>query len=259
MQEELTVFFLEKYFSPLSLKRNIRHLDTMIPFIFSCEHATCAVPEAFKEALRGDAEVITSSHGWDLGALNLAQSFAMKFRTPLTNCEITRLLIDCHLPETNPDHWGAFSQKLPPGQKEKLHERLYLNHINTLRQRIATELERHSSVVHISFHTFDPADKPDLHVSLLFSEGKIGESQIGLTWLNKMGEIMPDEIVIQSNREFYPKQSKTILDLLRTEWPSDQYIALEIQVSNRLFLDSVPMRWDKFKAALQDSLKKTFE
>ena len=231
----------------------------MIPFIFSCEHATCAVPEAFKEALRGDAESITSSRGWDLGALNLAQAFAMKFRTPLTHCEITRLLIDCYPPETNPEHWGFCSKKLLPGQKEKLHERQYLTHINTLRQRVTTELARHPAVVHISFHTFDPAEKPGLHVSLLFSEGKVGESQFALEWLKQIKAIMPGEIVVKPNEKFYPKQHRTILDVLRDEWLFDTYMAVEIQVSNRLFLEGSPMRWDKFKAALQESLKKAAE
>ncbi len=225
----------------------------MTPLIFSCEHATCTVPEAYKEALRNDTELVTSAEGWDIGSLNLAQGLAMKFRTPLVHCEMTRLLIDCYLQQGNPDRWSHLAMKLTETQREKLHDRQLVPLLQTLRQRITTELERNASVIHISVHTFDPQTKPDLHVSLLFGEGKVWESSIGINWLNKIKAAAP-ELSARANVAFYPERTKTLLDTLRSEWPSDQYIALELQVSNQLFLEGNPMRWDKFKVMLQNTL-----
>lgn len=226
----------------------------MIPTIFSCEHATCAVPDAFKEALREDTEFITTSEGWDLGALNLAQAMAMKFRTPLVHCDITRLIIDCYLQETNPSRWSALSMKLTEGQREKLQERQLVPHLNVLRQRIANELARNSSVLHVSVHTFDPQQHPDLHVSLLYSEGRVGESTLALQWLQVMQEKLPD-LTIKGNEVFYPEQTKTVLDTLRKERSSAEYQGIELQVSNQMFLDGQPMRWVDFKNAFMESLR----
>ena len=221
----------------------------MTPLIFSCEHATCTVPEAYKEALRNDGDLVTSAQGWDIGSLNLAQGMSMKFRTPLVHSEMTRLLIDCYLQENNPDRWSHLAMKLNETQREKLHERQLLPYLQILRQRITTELERNASVI----HTFDPQTKPDLHLSLIFGEGKVFESTIGINWLNQIKAAAP-ELTCRANVMFYPEHTKTLLDTLRSEWPSDQYIAIELQVSNQIFLEGNPMRWDKLKAMLQSTL-----
>ena len=230
----------------------------MIPTIFSCEHATCAVPEAYKEALSKDTELITSPEGWDLGALNLAQAMAMKFRTPLVHCDISRLIIDCHLQETNPNRWSACSMKLTESQREKLHERQLLPHLSVLRQRIATELARNSSVLHVSVHTFDPKLHPDVHVCLLYSEGRVGESSLALQWLQAMQEKLP-ALTIKGNEVFYPDQTKTLLDTLRKERSSAEYQGIELQVSNQMFLEGQPMRWDAFKNAFMESLRSVIQ
>lgn len=226
-----------------------------IPLIFSCEHATCTIPEAFKETLRHDTDLITSPKGWDLGSLNLAQALAMKFRTPLVHCEISRLIIDCYLQEENPERWSTVSHKLSEAQRDKLHDRQLVPHLTTLRQRITTELERNDSVAHVSVHTFDPSEHPDLHVSLLFSEGKVGESTLALAWQENIRQALP-ELKVRPNEKFYPDQTKTLLDTFRGEWSSDRYLGLEIQVSNQMFLEGAPLRWDKVKAALIDALHK---
>ena len=70
----------------------------MTALLFSCENATCAVPEAFRELFRGSEDSVTSSRGWEPGSLNLAQAFAMKFRTPLVHGDVTRLLLDFEMP-----------------------------------------------------------------------------------------------------------------------------------------------------------------
>ena len=63
------------------------------------------------------------------------------------------------------------------------------------------------------------------------------------------------ELRIVPNVKFYPDQSKKLLDTLRSDWSSEQYLAIELQVSNQLFLENKPVRWDKLKVALIDSLK----
>jgi predicted N-formylglutamate amidohydrolase len=230
----------------------------MMPLIFSCEHATCAVPDANKEVFQPEMERITSAEGWDVGALNLAQSFSMKFRTPLVQCEFSRLLIDCHCRENDPARWSDFYEMLTDMQRIRLQEKHLIAHAQMLRQRVMTELERHETVVHISIHTFDPEKHPDVDVSLLFSEGKVGEASLGLAWIAAMQDEAPGLAVVE-NVKFYAERSQTVLDGLRDEFGSQRYVGLELQVCNKLFLSPVLMRWDKCKLMLQSSLLRALQ
>ncbi len=63
----------------------------MTVLLFSCDYATCAVPEAYRELFHGAEDIVTSPEGWDPGALNLAQGFSIKFRTPMIHGQYTRL------------------------------------------------------------------------------------------------------------------------------------------------------------------------
>jgi hypothetical protein len=58
---------------------------------------------------------------------------------------------------------------------------------------------------------------------------------------------------------FYPENTKTLLDTLRKERSSAQYQAIELQVSNQFFLQGAPMRWDQFKSALIESMRRLLE
>jgi predicted N-formylglutamate amidohydrolase len=225
----------------------------MMPLIFSCEHATCAVPDAHREAVQSMGDRITSAEGWDLGALNLAQGFSMKFRTPLVQTEYSRLLIDCHCLPDDPARWSEIAPKFTTLQRERLQEKQLVSHALTLRQRVTSELERNDAVVHISVHTFDPTIFPDVDVSVLFSEGKVGESTVGLAWLANIKELAP-ELRVKGNGKFYPDRSKTVIDGLREEFGSLKYIGLELQVNHQLFLAPKLMKWDKLKILLQESL-----
>jgi predicted N-formylglutamate amidohydrolase len=230
----------------------------MMPLIFSCEHATCSIPTANKEALLSQAERITSAEGWDVGSLNLAQSFSMKFRTPLVHCEYSRLIIDCHCREDDPARWSEFYETFTDMQRERLQLKHLVAHALTLRQRVANELERNDAVVHVSVHTFDPELHPGVDVSLLYSEGKVGESSIALAWMTAMREELPGLKVV-GNSKFYPDRSQTVLDGLREEFGSQRYIGLELQVSNEMFLAPKLMRWEKFKGVLQSSLLRALQ
>ena len=78
----------------------------MTALLFSCENATCAVPESYRNLFAEAEDVLTSSEGWEPGALNLGQAFAMKFGTPLAHGDVTRLLIDLEKHEN--DQWSRF-------------------------------------------------------------------------------------------------------------------------------------------------------
>lgn len=148
--------------------------------------------------------------------------------------------------------------KLSENQRDKLHERQLIPHLSGIRQRVATELVRNHSVVHISVHTFDPAMHPGLHIALLHSEGRAGEAAMAQQWMQILQGKFPT-LEIRKNEVFYPENTKTLLDTLRKERSSAQYQAIELQVSNQFFLEGAPMRWDQFKAAMIESVRTLLE
>jgi predicted N-formylglutamate amidohydrolase len=226
----------------------------MLPLIFSCEHATCFVPEAFKDLLKDDSDIITSPLGWDPGSLNLAQAFSMKFRTQLTYTEISRLIIDCHCNENEESRWSELSMKLNENQREKLVERQYDPLITGLKQRIYTILERNPQAVHISIHTFCPIQtQQNCDISLLFSELREPETSYAKHWIENMRNLN-SELRIVENSSFYPEEKKTILDGLRESYSANQYLGIELQVSQSFFLEGKPMKWEKIKQLLFDSM-----
>lgn len=227
----------------------------MIPLIVSCEHATCAIPDAYRDALKHDIEHITSPLGWDLGALNLAQAFSMKFRTPLTHADFSRLIIDCHLALDQPNRWSELSFKLSETQRDRCQERYSRPYLDSLRQRIQISLERAPRVFHLSVHTFDPDQFPEAgDFSLLFDRDRITESTMSQAWHDCLTQQAPD-LRITSNHPFYPDNTVTVLDQLRAAWRPDQYFACEIQVSNRPFLEGKPLSWEKFKQLLMQTFQ----
>jgi hypothetical protein len=143
-------------------------------------------------------------------------------------------------------------------QRDRLQEKHLIAHAQMLRQRVITELGRHEAVVHVSVHTFDPEKHPAVDVSLLFSEGKVSESSVALAWMAALRAEAPS-LGVHGNVQFYPQQSQTVLDSLREEFGSQRYLGLELQVNNSMFLAPKLMRWEKFKAMVQNSLLRALQ
>jgi len=93
--------------------------------VLSCEHATFAYP-AGEHPLGVTDAVLESHRSWDLGALDMAESLAVRLRAPLVRSSHSRLLVDLNRSASNPDSVPTVSFGLPvPGnQKLSLEERM---------------------------------------------------------------------------------------------------------------------------------------
>lgn len=215
----------------------------MTAFLFSCENATCAVPEAYREIFRGSEDVVTSSEGWEPGSLNLAQAFAMRFRTPLVHGDVTRLLIDFE--KDGDDRWSRFSMKLPEATRGKVAERHEKPYRTLLGQRIAEDLRRHAVVLHVMVHT-DAASEG--RVVLETPEGaELAEVYAG-AWRTRL---MKEDLDV---RYFRNAESQALGQSLSREFPAEQYARIRLVVSQGFFLEGRPWRWETLKKLLLDSL-----
>ncbi|MBC7775061.1 MAG: hypothetical protein H7246_06440 [Phycisphaerae bacterium] len=215
----------------------------MPSFLFSCDHATCAVPEAFREVFRGSEDVVASPEGWEPGALNLAQGFAMKFRTPLVHGDVTRLLIN--LENNKEDRWSRFSQKLPEITRGKLVDRHERPYRALLHQRIEEDLRRHPALLHVMVHTDAPGEGT---VRLeTRPESALAESYAD-AWRQRLATADLDI------RHVPAVEGSALGAILSGSFPTAKYAQIRLKVAQSFFLAGQPWRWETVKKLLLDSL-----
>ena len=215
----------------------------MPAYLFSCDYATCAIPEAYREIFRGSEEVVASTQGWEPGSLNLAQGFAMKFRTPLVHGDVTRLLID--IGKDGDMRWSPFSLKLPEATRAKVadrHERPYRLSLN---QRIAEDLRRHDALLHVMIHT-DP--ETDGCVVLETPPGADLAEKFAGAWRARLAAKEVDV------RQVRAAVLNPLASLLGETYPADRYAQVRLSVSQTFFLEGRPWRWETLKKLLLESL-----
>jgi len=217
----------------------------MIPLLISCENATCAVPEQWRDLFRGDEEIVTSPEGWEPGSLNLAQGFAMRFRTPLVHSDVTRLLID--LDADGPARWSRYGMRLTDIQRAKLEDRHARPYLELLQARITEALRRDPLIAHIMVHT-STGDQEAVVIETI--AGDEPASKFASDWARDLRR-HPDPLRVEAR---ITGTLPAIPTVLRQSWPSGSYAPLVLRVSQTFFLEGRPWRWEKLKKHLLDSL-----
>ncbi|BCU76985.1 hypothetical protein [Luteolibacter sp. LG18] len=220
----------------------------MVPLLFSCENATCAIPEAWRDLFRGSEEIVASTEGWEPGALNLAQGFAMKFRTPLVYGDVTRLLID--LDAAGDARWSRFSSQLTDAQHTKLVERHETKHHDMLVAQITEAIRRDPQVVHVMIHT---TPDEDAVVALEAHEDDASGTAWATAWSSAIRKADEPLRVETRSVPVMPAGAAS----LRLFFGSAAYAAIVLRVSQSFFLENRPWRWEKLKKHLIDTLVAT--
>jgi hypothetical protein len=215
----------------------------MSALLFSCEYATCAIPEAYRELFHGAEDVVTSPEGWDSGALNLAQGFAMKFRTPLVHGLHTRLLLD--LDKNGDERWSRFALKMPEATRQKLADREEIAYRGLLKQRITEDLRRYPSSTHLMLRTTPEHEGRVILES--FAKGGFGEA-IAAAWRTLL---LREGLDVSHAREV---GGSALAGVLCGAFPEDRYSLLRLKVSQSFFLEGRPIRWDLLKKKLGETL-----
>lgn len=215
----------------------------MTALLFSCEHATCAVPEAHRALFRGQEEILTSTEGWDPGSLNLAQGFSMKFSTPLVHGDVTRLLID--VASSGSNRWSRFTEKVPESLRGKLIDRHERPYRQSLRLRIEEELRRHRQVLHVMVHT---EDRSDVEVLLETMPGADLAEKLARAWRAPVAAAGLDV------RHVPATVLNDLADDLSAEFSPDRYAVVQLKVAQSFFLTGQPWKWEPLKKVLISTL-----
>ena len=184
-----------------------------------------------------------STEGWEPGALNLAQGFAMKFRTPLVHGDVTRLLIDFQ--QDDDARWSRFSLKLPEATRVKVadrHERPYRTMLN---QRISEDLRRHDALLHVMIHTDSGTNG---QVVLETPPAAELAEKFASAWRSRLAATDLDV------RQVRGAEPSPLGVTLTTKFPASQYAQVKLSVSQTFFLEGRPWRWETVKKLLLESL-----
>lgn len=212
--------------------------DKMLSVLITCPHATCAIPEAHRELFRGSEDLVSSTSGWEPGALNLAQGLAMKFSTPLIHGDVTRLLID--LDQDGEKSWSKISSKLPEATRNKLIDRHRKKFRLAVENRLLEDFKRYDKILHLIIHTAPIA------------EGKITFEHFAADFAKTVSDAavkkLPSAEVDSSSIPLTDRNP--FIDWLMKTSDSPKYGIIRITVSQSYFLKSLPMRWETIKKSL---------
>jgi predicted N-formylglutamate amidohydrolase len=217
-----------------------------VMLVVSCDHATCAIPDALKGRFEGEEERLTSSEGWAPGALNLAQALAMKHRTQVHHTLVSRLVIDASLYPDDPQRFSPFTDSLTDFEKERLTLRNHVAYFEEVTKRIGDSLRIGMQPFHLSVSTFE-SETADV-IILRHHPDREAERDIVHVWKN---HLRASSSLLQVRVE--EAVGPAICDVVRQTFP-ENVCSIHLQANVSCFMRSQPLRWDVLKKTLISTL-----
>lgn len=200
--------------------------------VLTCEHASAAVPAAYRKRFAGHEAVLQSHRGWDPGTLPLGKRLAKHFQVPLFATQVTRLLIEVNRSLHHPQLFSEFSEPLPDAIKQELIAKYYLPHREAVEQQIRAQLRQSQTVLHVSLHSFTGqwhGVTRNADIGLLYDPGRARERSLCLNWQAALRQQLPDFVI----RRNYPYLGKAdgLTTSLRKKFPPSRYLGIEVEVN----------------------------
>lgn len=217
--------------------------------IVSCEHAGNKVPEAFAHLFKNLEDVLQSHRGWDPGAAELAKFLATECNSPFFCCETTRLLIEPNRSLHSHQLYSEYSRIL----FDTHHDHVLREYYYPYRNGVEDVLKKMSKpVLHLSIHTFTPVWEGQFRavdLGLLYDPDRSSESTFVKSLYDNLEQALPS-LSIKLN-EPYKGTDDGFTTYLRTQFPSSDYIGIEIEVNQKYIATST---WEMIAISLRDVL-----
>ena len=206
----------------------------MIRYVISCEHATAHVPAAFGEAFAGAEKVLASHRGSDMGALQLAEQFSQELQEPCYAAEVTRLLVDTNRSSHHRAVYSQWSRQLTAQQREQALASYWRPHRDRVQAAIQKHIERGRVVLHIGVHSFTPCfegEVREIDVAWLYYPARPLERLRAAGWQRALASLQPG-LRLRKNVP-YRGTSDGLTTYLRTQFPAEHYLGIELEVSQQ--------------------------
>ena len=211
--------------------------------VLTCEHASRALPAAYRARFTDDEALLASHRGWDPGALDVARALARRLRAPLVAGGITRLLVDLNRSPHNPAVVGALGRRLPKDEQRALIARYHAPHWARVREVLGAAARGGRPVLHIAVHSFVPVldgDRRDFEIGLLYDPARAPERRLAAEWKRLLLEA-PGALRVRRN-EPYRGNADGLATALRRELPATRYAGFELELNQAALEDASSRR-----------------
>lgn len=228
--------------------------DRNLHLILTCEHAGNRVPPEWRTLFEGEAQVLDTHRGYDLGALSLARYLAEVFQAPLFASTYTRLICDLNRSPGHPALFSRFTRHLPALDRERIISSYYLPHRSAVESSILKLAKQGGRVMHIGIHTFTPnldGQSRNADIGLLYDPQRPIEKEFCLQW---RGALARENAGLRIRQNYpYRGQSDSLPTFLRKILPGNTYAGIELEVNQKCHLAG-KAEWRKVTQVLAHSL-----
>lgn len=203
--------------------------------IITSEHATCAVPPAYRHLFRNKGEVLQSHRGYDPHSLEMANALASRLNCELFQGSVSRLLVELNRSLDHKSLFSEFSRSLSATRKADVLNDYYFPYREAIEREIRSRIQKRKVVLHLSVHTFTPIlkGKPRIaDVGLLFDPSREQEASLMRFWQRAISKQVPE---LRTRRNYpYHGKSDGLTTALRRKFRDENYLGIEIEVRNSL-------------------------
>jgi len=199
--------------------------------VITCEHAGNTVPRNYAHLFHGKEEILQSHRGWDPGAVQVATLLSKELSAPFYICETTRLLVEPNRSLHSASLFSEFSQLLTDEEKKLVLQEYYHPHRTAVEHYIR---ESPGVVLHLSIHSFSPLwneVERRVDLGLLFDPDRTNETKFCEAYGARLKESLP-AMNIEFN-EPYKGIDDGFTTYLRTQFDSDRYLGIEIEINQK--------------------------
>jgi len=227
--------------------------------IITCEHAGNEVPEEYRHLFKHASKTLNTHRGIDFGALELTNTVAKKLKQEPFLHTVTRLLVDLNRSVQHPTLFSEFTRDESVEVRENIFERYYQPHRKRVEQRVKEIIDQGNQVLHIGIHTFTPIwedEERQVDVGFLFDPRRLGEKDFARRWRSEVSRRLPD-LRLKMN-EPYRGTMDGFTTYLRRIYPENNYLGLELEVSQRFFLgasEDEADEWQMIQNEIAESLR----
>ena len=212
-----------------------------VAVFITCEHGGNTIPVRYRQLFEGATAVLNSHRGWDPGALELAEQFALTLHAPLYSATISRLLVELNRSAGHPQLFSEYTDPLNPKSKSRLLDEHWYPYRQTVEIAIANKIATDFVVVHLSVHSFTPVwngTPRTTDVGLLFDPARHLEADFCKQWQTELLAVCPD-LTVHHNAP-YLGTDDGFVTALRQTFSANRYIGLELEVNQKLLVPPTP-------------------
>lgn len=201
--------------------------------LITCEHGGYEIPGPYCHLFTGAEETLRSHRGWDLGALDLAQSLGADLAAPVIFSTTCRLLVELNRSLDQPDLFSEFTGDLQPDEKRRLLDDHYHPYRNSVRSALTRAIGGGERALHLSIHSFTPRlgdEVRAVEAGILFDPARPAEAALAEWWLPRLRARGLDA----RPNEPYKGTDDGLTTALRAELGARAYAGLELEVRSDL-------------------------